>query len=66
MFVVNFDFTDHLLPLKLLAINVPVVVAEVLTYPLQRIQTLLVTNPHLITGSQAREIQLLFRNMLSI
>ena len=66
MFVVNFDFSDHLLPLKLLAINLPVVLTEIVTYPLQRLQTLLVAQPRYLTESQSREIQLLLRNMLSI
>lgn len=52
MFVVNFDFTDHILPLKLLAINIPVIVIEVLAYPLQRLQTLLISQPSYITGTQ--------------
>lgn len=66
MFVVNFDFSDHLLPLKLLAINVPVVLTEIATYPLQRLQTLLVSEPRYVTGSQSREMRLLLRNMISI
>jgi hypothetical protein len=66
MFVVNFDFSDHLLPLKLLAINIPVALTEVITYPLQRLQTLLISSQSYIGGSQVKEIQLILRNMLSI
>lgn len=52
MYVVNFDFTDHILPLKILAINVPVILTEVVTYPLQRLQTLLVSQSSMITNTQ--------------
>jgi hypothetical protein len=66
MFVVNFDFSSHFLPIKLLAINIPVIITEIITYPLQRLQTLLVAESQYLTGRQSREIQLLLRNMISI
>jgi hypothetical protein len=43
MFVVNFDFSDLIFPLKIIAINIPVIITETLAYPLQRLQTLLVS-----------------------
>lgn len=66
MFVVNFDFTDHILPLKLLAINIPVVITEVMAYPLQRLQTLLISQSSNITGSQLNETKLILRNMVRV
>lgn len=52
MFVVNFDFSDHILPLKLLAINIPVAITEIITYPLQRLQTLLISQTQNFGKSQ--------------
>ena len=45
MFVINFDFSEYILPKKFLLINIPVILTEFLTYPLQRIQTLLIAKP---------------------
>jgi hypothetical protein len=48
MFVVNFDFREHIFPLKILAINIPVLFTELILYPLQRLQTLMISQPHSI------------------
>ena len=66
MYVVNFDFSDHFLPVKLMAINIPVFVTELLTYPLQRLQTLLVSQPTYVRKNQYQEAQLIIRSMLTI
>lgn len=42
MFVVNFDFSPYNLLPKFLLINIPVVLTELVTYPLQRLQTQLI------------------------
>ena len=66
MYVVNFDFSDQFLPFKLMAINIPVFVTELLTYPLQRLQTLLISQSSYITKNQYQEAQLIIRSMLTI
>jgi hypothetical protein len=63
MFVVNFDFSGYEFWTKLAAINVPVILTELLTYPLQRLQTQLIARERLLSGSQLREIPLLLREM---
>ena len=65
MYVVNFDFSDHILPKQLLVVNLPVLVTELFTYPLQRLQTLLVATRNYVTNSQLSEAQLIIRNMIS-
>ncbi len=52
MFVVNFDFSSYDFFPKLLAINLPVVLTELLTYPLQRMQTQLIKKETYITRNQ--------------
>ena len=42
MFLINYDFNDFHYTYKFLLINVPVILTELLTYPLQRVQTQLV------------------------
>ena len=66
MFVVNFDFSDLSFPIKLLAINIPVAITEIITYPLQRLQTLLIAQPSYITGTQLKESRLILHSMKSI
>lgn len=52
MFVVNFDFSTYGFFQKLAAINIPVVITELVTYPLQRLQTQLIKRPNLATKNQ--------------
>lgn len=66
MFVVNFDFSDHNLFTKLIAINIPVFLTEAITYPFQRLQTLLISQPSYIANTQTKEIGLILRNMWNI
>jgi hypothetical protein len=39
MFVINFDFSDYHYHFKFLTVNLPVILTELVTYPLQRVQT---------------------------
>lgn len=66
MFVVNFDFSSFDFLPKLLAINLPVVLTELLTYPLQRLQTQLIKRETYLTGSQLREIPLALAQMFKV
>ena len=42
MFVINFDFSSFSFFHKFIAVNLPVAITELITYPLQRIQTQLI------------------------
>ena len=61
MFVVNFDFSQHTFLHKFAAINLPVLLTELITYPLQRIQTQLILAPP--THRPSQHIPLLFTQM---
>ena len=52
MFVINYDFSQYHSHFKFILINIPVILTEALTYPLQRIQTQLITRENMITNSQ--------------
>lgn len=66
MFVVNFDFSNHILPLELLAINLPVIITEIASYPFQRLQTLQILQKHSYTNNQLKDIQMMIKNMLAV
>lgn len=66
MFVANFDFSEYELLAKFLSINIPVVLTELLTYPLQRIQVQLIMKEPYVTRSIFQEMSLLVREMLSL
>lgn len=66
MFVINFDFSEYHSHFKFILINVPVLITEALTYPLQRVQTQLITRTNYITNNQFNESRLLLREMLGI
>ena len=52
MFVINFDFSQYHSHFKFLLVNIPVVITQLLTYPLQRIQTNLILRDNYITKNQ--------------
>jgi hypothetical protein len=63
MLLTNFDFSN-LRPIeKLLAINIPVVLAECLTYPLIRIQSLVFTSKLSFQLSPIRQVEYYMRTM---
>lgn len=66
MFVINFDFSEYHSHFKFILINVPVIITEALTYPLQRVQTQLITRPNYITNNQFNESRLILREMIGI
>lgn len=66
MFVINFDFSEYHSHFKFILINVPVLITEALTYPLQRVQTQLITRTNYITNNQFNESRLILREMLGI
>jgi hypothetical protein len=65
MFVINFDFSQEILPTKLFLINIPVIITEMLSYPLQRLQTLLISKTY-ITNNQIKEGNLILREMVGV
>lgn len=66
MFVINFDFSEYHSHFKFLLVNIPVLITEVLTYPLQRIQTQLIIRDNFITKNQFNESRLILMEMLGI
>jgi hypothetical protein len=66
MFVVNFDFSDYSFFPKLLAINIPVLLTEFVTYPLQRLQTQLIKREAYYTSNQLKEMFLIFGQMFKV
>ena len=66
MFVINFDFSEYHSHFKFILINVPVLITEALTYPLQRVQTQLITRTNYITNNQFNESRLILREMFGI
>jgi hypothetical protein len=63
MFVINFDFSSFGFFSKLAAINLPVVLTELVTYPLQRLQTQLIKREPYLTRSQVTEIPMILAQM---
>ena len=66
MFVINFDFSSYDLVPKLLAINIPILISELITYPLQRIQMQLIKRDPYITRSQLTEVPLILSELFKI
>lgn len=54
MFVVNFDFSSYGFFSKLVAINIPVLLTEIVTYPLQRLQVQLIKRETYESGNQLK------------
>ncbi len=66
MFVINFDFSQYHSHFKFLLVNIPVVITQLLTYPLQRIQTNLILRDNYITKNQVNQARLILREMIGI
>jgi hypothetical protein len=63
MFVVNFDFSSYNFFPKLLVINLPVLLTEIATYPLQRLQVQLIKREAYYTTSQFKEMFIILGQM---
>ncbi len=66
MFVVNFDFSQYSFFPKLLAINIPVILTEIVTYPLQRMQVQLIKRQPYYSQSQLKEMLLILGQMFKV
>ncbi len=66
MFVINFDFSNYGFLHKLAAINIPVLATELITYPLQRLQTQIIRKEVFTTRNQFTEIPMVLAQMLKV
>lgn len=66
MFVINFDFSSYGFVHKLAAVNIPVALTELITYPFQRLQTNIIRKEVFTTRNQFTEMPLVLAQMFKV